>query len=356
MGLWKIRPIEISNLEGQIYKLDKKIYQIQSPLTIGTLKTIFETPNSDWNYQLLYDIPLNKSGEIQNEIIQHRPNLISLASRIETKSGIMINKNKFTQISRIHATIGKDEHGEMYIIDLDSVNGTYVSGFKLKPKEPYKLKDEDIILLGGNKKDCAKFKIYEPIRKINALFIGADHENKQIERIEEMLKRYDEFFSKINIPYEKTVLKHQEATRNSILRKIENAQTLPKNNLFILYYNAHGCPNYMTTGINKEYVSKKELSQKINKIKAKKMVIIDACHSGGGWSFNDKGQYYFSSEHEQLSYWKVFNKELLEEFEKGYEEGVIEIKKLDLEEIKSKIRKKGFSQKPIRKGMQSIII
>lgn len=48
-------------------------------------------------------------------------------------------------VSRVHATIAPDLHHGLVIKDMQSTNGTYVNGKKIKPNENYPLADGDYI-------------------------------------------------------------------------------------------------------------------------------------------------------------------------------------------------------------------
>ncbi|RLN59699.1 hypothetical protein BBJ29_006531 [Phytophthora kernoviae] len=53
-------------------------------------------------------------------------------------------------VSRQHAAIIHDKNQQIYVMDLDSAQGTFVNGEEIKPKEPYKLKVGDQIQFGAS--------------------------------------------------------------------------------------------------------------------------------------------------------------------------------------------------------------
>ncbi len=53
-------------------------------------------------------------------------------------------------VSRLHAKI-ISENGIFYIIDLNSLNSTYINGRKLRPQQAYSLREGDVIELGNYK-------------------------------------------------------------------------------------------------------------------------------------------------------------------------------------------------------------
>jgi hypothetical protein len=50
-------------------------------------------------------------------------------------------------VSRLHAVIRRDDRG-IFLIDLDSINGTMINGRRLPPHQPYPLHSGDEIRLG----------------------------------------------------------------------------------------------------------------------------------------------------------------------------------------------------------------
>jgi two-component system cell cycle response regulator len=53
-------------------------------------------------------------------------------------------------ISRRHATIDADAQGVVRLTDLGSTNGTFLNGRRLRPHEPFRLKDGDRVQLGSS--------------------------------------------------------------------------------------------------------------------------------------------------------------------------------------------------------------
>lgn len=50
-------------------------------------------------------------------------------------------------VSRLHAVVRRDDRG-IFLIDLDSINGTMINGRRLPPHQPYPLHDGDEVRLG----------------------------------------------------------------------------------------------------------------------------------------------------------------------------------------------------------------
>jgi len=124
LARWKIRPVSFGDLEGRVYGMERDIVPIQSPMLLGTLRTYFPPPSQDWNYQVLLNIPEQKSAVLLSEMKKRRPFLSGMIGNACPQSAIMINKEKFPHISRMHAFIAKDKKKGVCIADLASTNGT----------------------------------------------------------------------------------------------------------------------------------------------------------------------------------------------------------------------------------------
>jgi pSer/pThr/pTyr-binding forkhead associated (FHA) protein len=51
-------------------------------------------------------------------------------------------------VSRVHAKLEMAKGNRIYITDMDSTNGTYIGGIRIKPRRPYLLHHEDRVVLG----------------------------------------------------------------------------------------------------------------------------------------------------------------------------------------------------------------
>jgi pSer/pThr/pTyr-binding forkhead associated (FHA) protein len=83
-------------------------------------------------------------GTVNEELISLKKSKYELG-RDESSSKILLNSKK---VSRSHAYI-KKRNGKFYIIDNNSLNGTFLNGNKLSTSVMYKLENNDIILIGG---------------------------------------------------------------------------------------------------------------------------------------------------------------------------------------------------------------
>lgn len=358
LARWKIRPVSFGDLEGRVYDLERDVVPIQSPMLLGTLKTYFEPPSQDWNYQVLFNIPQQKSEELLAEMKNRRPFLSELIGKAYPKSAVMINKEKFPQISRMHAFIAKDKKKGIYIADLASTNGTYIAGEKVNPEMPHELQDEEIIHLGGLKDDCAKFKMYEAIKRMYALFVGVDNKNIFANAIKDELSLINTYFKALDLRYTSKILEGNAATEESIFTELEKAQNLPSDSVFLFYYTAHGMPDSITTANPAIDIDKAVLTEYLNAIDAKKIVIIDSCHAEGGWENLDMhgGMYYFSSRETEESHWVIFSAQLIEEIIDMFSsKKVIDTKSINIEKIKHNLKVNGKPQTPVRKGFKTVV-
>ncbi len=84
------------------------------------------------------------SGTVEEELISLYKNHYVLG-RDETSNKILLNSKK---ASRSHAFI-KKRNGRFYIIDNNSLNGTYLNGTKISTSVSYKLENNDSIMIAG---------------------------------------------------------------------------------------------------------------------------------------------------------------------------------------------------------------
>jgi hypothetical protein len=64
-----------------------------------------------------------------------------------------------TQVSREHARFFRDEHGELYVEDLSSANGTYIDGIEVKG-QPSRLRSGQVLRLAQDI-DCPVLRLNE---------------------------------------------------------------------------------------------------------------------------------------------------------------------------------------------------
>ncbi len=83
-------------------------------------------------------------GTVDEELVALVANKYELG-RDDNSKKILLNSKK---VSRSHAFI-KKRNGKFYVIDNNSLNGTYLNGSKLNTSVMYKLENNDVILIGG---------------------------------------------------------------------------------------------------------------------------------------------------------------------------------------------------------------
>ena|GEM_PF-3683404 len=330
---WLIRPVAIGDIHKTVVKLERRVIPAAA-LLIGTLAK-YHKKLEEWNYHLAHC-----NDQLSSEL-QKR----NLELRVE--SILSLNPEKFRHISRFHAFL-EEKNNELYLTDLGSKNGTYIEGKKI---EKAKLQDEQVFQLGGKKEDSARFKVYKPIEQIYALLVGVDYNRTSDETIDYAISSLDSLLAKTTTPCTRKIITHEQATNQEICSQLKKAETLPENSLFLFWYSAHGEEVYMTTF--EDVLLKFQIEEYLNKIKAKKICIIESCYAAGGWDeINlENSLYFFSSREDETSRWGLFTQALIYELER---QGIpADPKGIDMSELDKVLL---VPQTPARKGEKSIFI
>ena len=178
-------------------------------------------------------------------------------------------------VSRNHAAITQRE-GEYFLVDLNSLNGTYLNGQDVNPHrrnpQPFLLREGDCISLNGEKINLdVKFTQF---MNYALLVAGSgDHPTSPDNNIEligqELTKR----------GYVVQTLTGEQATKQAVrdsIRELSNL-TVPESHFFFSYY-GHG--NTLGIKLNGQIMNPRELYKELQKVRAQTAVIIEACHSG----------------------------------------------------------------------------
>lgn len=190
---------------------------------------------------------------------------------------ISIEGAEFT--SRNHAGIYRDDDGKFYLVDLNSLNHTFVNG-------------EDIGSDSGNPVPRAlalddTISISRDLELRVVGFKNLNHNNHCFmvggENLLGVKKNLDELEAQlIKRGFEGNVVKlyRRDATRERILEQLEEAAylTTPDSH-FIFYYSGHGDKKGLALD-NSNTISPKELYSKLDNIRGKKAIILDCCHAG----------------------------------------------------------------------------
>jgi len=344
---WKIRPVALGDIHKNSVELERKIIPVYDPVLVGTVNH-FPEPSGDWNYELL-EIDEEINNALIQEMTRQKPGLEGLLRNKKFQSVVRINPRKYSQISRFHAMFGV-VNGDLFIADLESKNGTYAEESQLEQEFPRMLTDNRTITLGGKGEDSARFQAYEAIPFASALLIGVDYKKGAETEIEKSIQRMDQMIRKLRVPYECNMLTHYSATKEDIRHHLRLAERLPKNNLFFFFYDAHGNTDSVTTANGN--IAKAELAELLNRIKAKKVVLIDACHASGGWNDLDleSGLYFFSSKEDEKSKWGEFAPRFADRVSELLNtEEPVDLKKMEISDL-------AREHTPVKKGYKSIIL
>lgn len=79
----------------------------------------------------------------------NQPITFGRSASLPPKSHIDLSRYNAVEhgVSRIHMTL-RNKDGKFFIEDMDSINGTYINGEPLKPRDPIQLKNSDEVRLG----------------------------------------------------------------------------------------------------------------------------------------------------------------------------------------------------------------
>jgi hypothetical protein len=203
---------------------------------------------------------------------------------------ILITTLHSSQISRNHTGIFRgDDNNEdeetFYITDLNSLNGTYLNGERLRKEQEKALSIGDRIELS---KDL-ELKITD-IRNANqnhhALLVGNEGFNlvgvePDLKKLAEQLNRRG-FAGNIRTLLSKKFQSNSGkyiATKQNILDHLDEAAYLTTNKShFIFHYSGHGDQYGLCLGDEK--ITPSELYLKLKNIRGKKAIILDCCHAG----------------------------------------------------------------------------
>ncbi|MBW2973901.1 FHA domain-containing protein [Candidatus Woesearchaeota archaeon] len=353
---WKIRPIAFGNIDSTSVSVERDVVPVQSPMWIGAMHNYFGCPSdSDWNYQVLFNLSESQSRQVYSGFMKKKKGKVleSLVKNAQPRSAIVINGQKFRHVSEFHCFLGTLDN-QLYVVDLGSKNKVWINDSKVRNRQ--QLFDETVIKLAGLQNDSAQFKLYDTISLIHAVYVGVNNQKIRDKSFVTEMRCIDDCFNKLEIPYEPVWIRQDEATPERIRGSLEYAARLPKKSVFLFFYNAHGNTDYITTA--KEEIQKAELAELLNAVKVPKIVIINACHSGGGWLFLDEqnGLYFFSSQQNQTTKGNVFPKLLAEKITQMIKENtIVDLKSVSMDNIVEDIEKMGYEMQPVRKGLKSIV-
>ncbi len=346
---WNVRPVSIGNIKNNVANLERKIIPINSPILVGTLADYIPFPKGDWDYELV-QLGRDSSGFLLSELRRKKHFASSIVENLVIEYALRINPFKYRHISCFHSVFGtmKDE---LYVADLFSKNGTYKDEQRINPESTMQIPDESIVKLGGLKDDCAMFKFYETIKNVRAVFLSYDHRGdwgmskSAVKNMQNLLKQF-------NIPYEITTLQDTKLTKARIITVLEDACRMSDKDLFFFFCSTHGSAKGLETS-DEHLVEKELLSSYLNKIPARKLIVIEACYAGGGWEELDleNGLYFFSSKEDEFSQGSSFAKGFASALEEKLKcSSPFDIKNFDITSICLD------KQTPLKKGYKSFVL
>ena len=178
-------------------------------------------------------------------------------------------------VSRNHAGIYQ-ENERFYILDMNSLNGTYVNDESINPRQnnpqARELYDGDVIKVALT---GPKFGLRYSESDDHALLVAAGEDypgamNNGIRVLQKHLRRRG---------YICHTLIGEEATKKALRAKLEEIKylTVPGSNFFMAYH-GHGGPNGIC--LIDQFMNPRELYKKISPIRGRKALILDTCNAG----------------------------------------------------------------------------
>lgn len=192
---------------------------------------------------------------------------------------VVISIDEAKYASRNHAGIYRDNDGKFYLVDLNSLNHTFLNGEDISSGTgnpiPRALTLNDVISVPGDLElKVVGFKNAE--RNNHCLMVGGENlmgVRTNLDELEAQLTRRG---------FEGNVVKlyRRDATRKIILEQLEEAAYLTTSDShFIFYYSGHGDKKGLALD-NWNTISPSELYSKLENIRGKKAIILDCCHAG----------------------------------------------------------------------------
>ena len=172
-------------------------------------------------------------------------------------------------ISRNHAAI-YEESGTYYLLDMNSRNGTKVSGEDIG-SEPVELQQDDSITLSN----ALSFNVGFGETSNYALLVGASGDNpgaveNDVNNIKRQLRRRR---------YIVQTLTGRESTKSRVKQKLDEISylTTPDSHFFFSF---HGHGNDHGVCVSNQVMDPKTLYKKMQNIRGSRAIVIDACNAG----------------------------------------------------------------------------
>ena len=184
----------------------------------------------------------------------------------------------YRYVSRNHALLLPE--GENYsLIDINSLNGTYVGEKRVKQK--VLLEEGEMFSLGPANGLGVQFSLhYLSVPPINAaLLVGYSGGNLRgipadMGEMKKFLESRQGFAGNISL------LLEGFSTSENIISSLEQyKRTLTEESLFVFYFAGHGDPEN-GLGLRGDFLSPQTLYAHLDNIRGHKIVIIDSCHAG----------------------------------------------------------------------------
>ncbi|MBI4981366.1 FHA domain-containing protein [Candidatus Woesearchaeota archaeon] len=185
----------------------------------------------------------------------------------------------YQYVSRNHALL-VPEREKYYLADLNSLNGTYVKGKKIKEKTP--LEEGDVFSLGSahNSLGVQLSVHYLPALPTNAaLLVG--YSGGSLRGVPTDMGEMKKFLeSRRGFTGNVALLLEGFSTSENLFSSLEQyKRALTEESLLVFYFAGHGDP-WNGLQLQGGYLSPQMLYAHLDNIRGNKVVIIDSCHAG----------------------------------------------------------------------------
>jgi hypothetical protein len=349
---WGIRLACLGGITGRVEDVKRNIVPVRGAVLVGTLAGIVAEPEGEWSYEW---IELNgKANEHLLVKIASKPRISdNIAKGTRFSHAIAVNYRRYGQVSRLHCYFEVGAAG-LQVVDIGSKNGTYYDDSRLASGLPCAVRDESVVRLGGAGNDSAQIKAYRKAMKICSLLVGVDYDDLGSGKIDKAISQVNALLRNMDAEYEARILKHSEVDNEKVMGALEDAARLPVESVFVFMFIAHGSQYDLWLSKKSTGIGKAELSAALNRIRAKKVVIIDSCHAGSGWERLERraGLYFFSSAGDEVSYWGRFTEALVHQMSELTGYGPLDLKSVEMRAVARRVDPR---QTPFMTGLKSIV-
>lgn len=186
--------------------------------------------------------------------------------------------------SRNHALLyPKDGAERSSILDLNSMNGTYINGNRLIPGRKYPITSGDNIALGPMVK--FRYDTLEDYERANPHYgLMVAHNGGNLLGVENDVSFLRREFERRGFEGNIETLVNGSATRQSILAQLDRyKRTVTNESIFLFYFSGHGNKRGQLVlskhGEDREVIALEEICEQLRDFRGQKLLILDGCYT-----------------------------------------------------------------------------